>query len=70
MQEKLHCSPLVLNLPIGSGKTFKGVHDLIAMETLVWDSKDGGSFTKTPINVKDDSAFSGVKKRNSNLVFV
>ena len=37
--DKLKCQPLVLHYPIGTGKEFEGVVDLINMEMNMWNFK-------------------------------
>lgn len=41
----------MLQLPIGEGKTFKGVVDVVSKEKLIWnpDSDDGKDFERKPL---------------------
>ncbi|OFZ79110.1 MAG: translation elongation factor G [Bdellovibrionales bacterium RIFOXYD1_FULL_53_11] len=43
MVERLGCKPLVLNLPLGSEDSFRGVIDLVGMKALEWHSEDLGA---------------------------
>jgi elongation factor G len=42
MREKLDAKPLLLQLPLGSEETFRGVIDLIEMRSMVWHEADLG----------------------------
>jgi elongation factor G len=42
MRNKLGASPLLLQLPIGTEDTFRGVVDLITMQSIVWHENDFG----------------------------
>ena len=57
IRSKLGHEPLPLQLPLGTGRTFKGVVDLVTLQSLVWDRADssgGKFFTSTPLHT--DSA--------------
>ncbi|MCB0843119.1 MAG: elongation factor G [Bacteroidetes bacterium] len=43
IREELNANPIVLQLPVGEGKEFKGVIDLITEKFLVWDQENQGS---------------------------
>ncbi|XP_026956621.1 ribosome-releasing factor 2, mitochondrial isoform X2 [Sagmatias obliquidens] len=51
IREKLKAKPLLLQLPIGEGKTFKGVVDVVSREKLLWNpnSDDGKDFERKPL---------------------
>ena len=50
MEDKLHTTPLVTQLPLGVGRNFTGVIDLLTMDLLVWDKGgDGANFTNVPL---------------------
>jgi len=58
IRRKLGVTPLVTQLPIGNGRGFTGVVDLVKMEALVWTAGDescGKSFVRMS---EDDSASS------------
>ena len=55
IRERLACTPLVLQLPIGSEADFCGVVDLVSMRALVWNKPDLG-VTWEEIDVPDDVA--------------
>jgi elongation factor G len=42
MQEKLGATPLLLQLPLGTEDAFRGVIDLITMQSMVWHEEDLG----------------------------
>ncbi|KAM8814201.1 ribosome-releasing factor 2, mitochondrial isoform 3-T3 [Rhynchonycteris naso] len=48
IKEKLKAKPLLLQLPIGEAKTFKGVVDVVSKEKLLWNpnSDDGKDFER------------------------
>ncbi|KAB1281083.1 Ribosome-releasing factor 2; mitochondrial [Camelus dromedarius] len=51
IREKLKAKPLLLQLPIGEAKTFKGVVDVVCKEKLIWSPKsdDGKDFERKPL---------------------
>nr|KAF6440595.1 GTP dependent ribosome recycling factor mitochondrial 2 [Rousettus aegyptiacus] len=51
IREKLKAKPLLLQLPIGEAKTFKGVVDVVSKEKLLWNSSsvDGKDFERKPL---------------------
>ena len=59
MVERLGCTPLVVQLPIGAENDFKGVVDLINMKAIVWDDESlGATFTEEeiPADLADKAA--------------
>jgi len=42
MQDKLGARPLLLQLPLGTEEHFRGIIDLIAMQSVVWHTEDLG----------------------------
>ena len=50
ISERLNCTPLVLQVPIGAESDFCGVVDLLAMRGLVWNTADLGT-TWTEIEI-------------------
>jgi len=40
---RLHAKPLVLQLPIGTEDSFKGVIDLVRMKAIVWGGEELGA---------------------------
>ncbi|KAM5257408.1 ribosome-releasing factor 2, mitochondrial isoform 3-T8 [Hipposideros larvatus] len=56
IREKLKAKPLLLQLPIGEAKTFKGVVDVISKEKLLWNpsSGDGKDFERKPLSEMSD----------------
>lgn len=51
IKEKLKAKPLILQLPIGEARTFKGVVDVVNKEKLLWNSNsdDGKDFERKPL---------------------
>ena len=50
MKEKLHATPLIIQLPMGMEDTFSGIIDLINMQAVVWDDDTlGASFSSVEI---------------------
>ncbi|XP_052599445.1 ribosome-releasing factor 2, mitochondrial isoform X1 [Peromyscus californicus insignis] len=51
IREKLKAEPLILQLPIGEARTFKGVVDVVNKEKLLWNSNsdDGKDFERKPL---------------------
>ena len=42
MKDRLSCSPVMMQLPIGAEENFKGVVDLLQMKAVIWDDKTSG----------------------------
>ncbi|XP_045855633.1 ribosome-releasing factor 2, mitochondrial isoform X3 [Meles meles] len=57
IREKLKAKPLLLQLPLGEGKAFKGVVDVVSKEKLLWNrqSEDGKDFEKKPLLEMSDA---------------
>ena len=50
MEKKLRATPLVVQLPLGQGRDFTGVLDLLSMDVLMWaKGEDGRNFTCVPL---------------------
>lgn len=46
MRLRLSATPLVVQLPLGEGRAFRGVVDLVAMEAMLWQpGSDGDAFS-------------------------
>ncbi|XP_071064710.1 ribosome-releasing factor 2, mitochondrial isoform X2 [Dasypus novemcinctus] len=56
IREKLKTKPLLLQLPIGEAKTFKGLVDVVSKEKLLWNlnSDDGRVFERQPLQKNHD----------------
>ncbi len=39
VKDKLGAVPLIIQLPIGNEKDFKGVIDLVSMKAIIWEKK-------------------------------
>ncbi|QIJ65700.1 elongation factor G [Streptomyces sp. JB150] len=48
IRDRLHPAPLVVQLPIGTEDTFRGVVDLVEMRALTWDGT-GETMTRGPV---------------------
>ncbi|KAJ8396534.1 hypothetical protein AAFF_G00016000 [Aldrovandia affinis] len=59
IKKKLKANPVLLQIPIGSGKGFTGLVDLITNERVMWNvkspSEDGRVFEKTPLSSSDSA---------------
>ncbi|KAM5193708.1 ribosome-releasing factor 2, mitochondrial [Mantella aurantiaca] len=73
IKEKLKANPLLLQLPIGEGKSFQGLVDLLSMESICWSmrsSEDGGRvFERKPLkDIKDQDLLNyATEARNALL---
>ncbi|XP_044930439.1 ribosome-releasing factor 2, mitochondrial isoform X2 [Mustela putorius furo] len=57
IREKLKAKPLLLQLPLGEGKAFKGVVDVVSKEKLLWNrpSEDGKDFERKSLLETSDA---------------
>ncbi|XP_069818896.1 ribosome-releasing factor 2, mitochondrial [Dendropsophus ebraccatus] len=73
IKEKLKARPLLLQLPIGEGKSFQGLIDLVTMEALSWSPQssedDGRRYQRKPLSdiMDPDIRHSAKEARNSLL---
>ena len=50
MKLKLDAVPLVTQLPLGHGRDFKGIIDLLSMDICMWNTdEDGSTFSRIPL---------------------
>ncbi len=59
IHDKLHGTPVVLSIPIGSEDTFAGVVDLVEMKAYVWNEEDQGVTYEAydiPADMADEAA--------------
>ncbi|NXU49998.1 RRF2M factor, partial [Turnix velox] len=58
IKQKLKVNPLLLQLPIGEAKTFRGLVDVVTKEQIIWkptsDLDDGKNFEKKPLLEADE----------------
>ena len=47
--DRLKATPIVMQLPVGSGETFDGVIDLLEMKEMVWDGEKGSHYSYVDI---------------------
>lgn len=65
IKNKLSVIPLIIQNPIGTGKTFKGVVDLINLNSLCWsNSPDGKNYEVNNIRVDDELYKESFEMRN------
>ena len=58
MGERLHASPVPVQIPIGAEEGFKGVVDLVKMKAVVWNEADQGStfvYSDVPADLFDEA---------------
>ena len=69
MRQKLGVTPLVLQLPLGQGKEFRGVVDLLSLDVLTWErGTDGSKFTSVPLLPVDSKTGQGDFARAPSLL--
>ncbi|XP_076614186.1 ribosome-releasing factor 2, mitochondrial [Chaetodon auriga] len=58
IRQKLRANPVLLQIPVGSGKSFSGVVDLLTNQKLIWNPKslrdDGQMFESKPLGQSDE----------------
>ncbi|XP_040914849.1 ribosome-releasing factor 2, mitochondrial isoform X2 [Toxotes jaculatrix] len=58
IKQKLKANPLLLQIPVGSGKSFTGVVDLLTNQKLIWKLRsvgdDGRTFESKPLDQSDE----------------
>nr|XP_034955713.1 ribosome-releasing factor 2, mitochondrial isoform X2 [Zootoca vivipara] len=60
IRQKLKAKPLLLQLPIGEGKNFRGIVDVVTVNQIIWKAKaateldDGKNFEQKPLEETDD----------------
>ncbi|XP_056875718.1 ribosome-releasing factor 2, mitochondrial [Takifugu flavidus] len=59
IRQKLKANPVLLQIPIGSGKNFLGVVDLVTNQKLIWKQEslrdDGRNFDSSPLDQSDEA---------------
>ncbi|XP_017383133.1 ribosome-releasing factor 2, mitochondrial isoform X1 [Cebus imitator] len=71
IREKLKAKPLLLQLPIGEAKTFKGLVDVVTKEKLLWNSNsnDGKDFErKSLLEVSDPELLKETTEARNALI--
>ncbi|KAK5879259.1 hypothetical protein CesoFtcFv8_024580 [Champsocephalus esox] len=62
IKKKLKANPVLLQIPVGSGKDFSGVVDVLTNQKLIWkhktmrDEEDGRTFEITPLDESEEPA--------------
>ena len=54
MRDKLDAEPLIMQIPIGHGKEFVGVVDLVEMKKLTWNASNGVAVTVDALSSTSD----------------
>ncbi|XP_013047569.3 ribosome-releasing factor 2, mitochondrial isoform X1 [Anser cygnoides] len=73
IKQKLKTKPLLLQLPIGEAKTFRGLVDVVTKEQIIWkptsDMDDGKHFEQKPLLETDDpNLFQEVQDARNTLI--
>ncbi|XP_035165026.1 ribosome-releasing factor 2, mitochondrial isoform X1 [Oxyura jamaicensis] len=73
IKQKLKTKPLLLQLPIGEAKTFRGLVDIVTKEQIIWkptsDMDDGKHFEQKPLLETDDpNLFQEVQDARNTLI--
>ncbi|XP_042681925.1 ribosome-releasing factor 2, mitochondrial [Centrocercus urophasianus] len=73
IKQKLKTKPLILQLPIGEAKTFRGLVDVVTKEQIIWkptsDLDDGIFFEQKPLIESDNpSLFQEVQDARNTLI--
>ncbi|NXL91492.1 RRF2M factor, partial [Alectura lathami] len=73
IKQKLKTKPLLLQLPVGEAKTFRGLVDVVTKEQMIWkppsDLDDGKFFEQKPLLESDDpSLFQEVQDARNTLI--
>ncbi|XP_009073615.1 PREDICTED: ribosome-releasing factor 2, mitochondrial [Acanthisitta chloris] len=73
IKQKLKTKPLLLQLPIGEAKTFRGLIDVVTKEQIIWkptsDSDDGKNFErKLLLEADDPNLFQEVQDARNALI--
>ncbi|XP_061071665.1 ribosome-releasing factor 2, mitochondrial isoform X2 [Conger conger] len=73
IKKKLKANPVLLQIPIGSGKGFMGLVDLITKEQVIWNvkssSEDGRVFQKIPLSSCENAQLlSQAKEARGSLI--
>lgn len=71
LRDKLHVCPLLLQLPIGKGKDFSGIIDLISLQSVQWDSglsQDGSKCIFEKLTPKNGDLYKDALSARATLV--
>ncbi len=74
IRERLNCTGIVMQLPIGAEAGFEGVVDLLSMKALVWESKDSDTADEDDLGAEweereiPDDLKSSAEKYRSELI--
>ena len=67
IKSKLGSEPLLIQRPIGSGKNFRGIIDIVGLKLLVWDKDSthfGRNFNAIPITAATENAVKIMEERS------
>lgn len=68
LEQKLQCTPILLQIPIGEHANFKGVVDLITMEECWWDGEYGEKETRRKLTEQAGQLWETAKEARHQLV--
>ncbi|XP_072310588.1 ribosome-releasing factor 2, mitochondrial [Eucyclogobius newberryi] len=73
IREKMQTTPILLQIPVGCGRSFSGIVDLITNQKLLWTTKsngdDGRCYKVEPLEESDEpSLVQAAKEARSNLI--
>ena len=58
MIDKLHVTPLITQVPVGSGVNFSGIVDIVNMEKYTWlNDGEGKVYQKTPVDASEGEMY-------------
>ncbi|CAL1567837.1 unnamed protein product [Knipowitschia caucasica] len=72
IKEKMHTTPILLQIPVGCGKSFSGLVDVLTKEQLTWKTQskndDGRSFNVQPLEQSEPALVEAVKEARAFLI--
>lgn len=73
IKEKMQTTPILLQIPVGHGKNFSGIVNLLTNEKLIWKTRsiedDGSRYEVKPLDETDESALlQAARKARSTLI--
>ncbi|XP_054711053.1 ribosome-releasing factor 2, mitochondrial-like [Uloborus diversus] len=66
--QKLKVQPLQLHIPVGCGKDFRGVIDVLSMQKIVWDSSNSDGTNFIVQNIGEGKESSLLKEKREQLI--
>lgn len=72
IREKMHTLPILLQIPIGCGRSFSGVVDLLTNQKLLWRSRsnedDGRRFDVLPLDQSEPELLQAAREARAALI--